>query len=85
MEAEAKKQLHEALCNEGLALPENFKEVRQEREDRLFSYGISQKEIDTQLNMELELDFRNKGDSYHTAFPGLLTWSYGTVEKDGTK
>lgn len=81
MEAGAKEQLFDALCNEGLALPENFEEIRQEREDRLLSYGIRQKEIDAQLDMEVELDFRNKGDSYYTAFPGLLTWSYRTVKK----
>ena len=77
-----KKQLHEALCNEGLALPEQSEEMKTQWRDRLLNYGISAKEIENQMSLELELDFRNKGDSYHTVFPGLLAWSYGTVDRD---
>jgi len=82
MEPQTRKRLHEALSNEGLASPENFEEKKTQWRDRLLSHGISAEEIETQLSLELELDFRNRGESYHTIFPGLLTWSYGTVEKD---
>ncbi len=81
MEAGEKKRLHEAICNEGLALPEDHPEHMQEQVDRLLGHGVSREEIDSQMALETELDFRNKGDTYHTAFPGLMTWSYGTVEK----
>jgi SAM-dependent methyltransferase len=77
MDSEKRKHLHETLCNEGLALPEDF-EGRRWR-DRLKGYGISDEKIQTQLANELQLDFRNRGETYHTLFPGLLTWSYGTV------
>ena len=85
MEPQKKKELHEALCNEGLALREQSEEMKTQWRDRLSSHGISTEEIETQMSFELELDFRNKGESYHTVFPGLLTWSYGTVEKDDIK
>ena len=85
MEPQKKKQLHEALCNEGLALPENFEDTKKQWRDRLSSHGISAKEIETQMSLELKLDFRNKGQSYHTVFPGMLTWSYGTVDKEDIK
>jgi len=81
MEAGEKKSLHEAMCNEGLALLEDYEQNMQKQVDRLLSHGVSREEIDVQMEMEIELDFRNKGDSYHTAFPGLMTCSYGTVDK----
>ena len=81
MEEGEKKRIHKALCDEGLALPENFGKIRQERVDRLLSYGISREVIDLQLDLETELDFRHKGDTYHTVVAGLKTWSYGTVDK----
>jgi len=82
MDDQKKKQLHEAFCNEGLALPEEFEKKKTQWQDRLFSHGVSLEEIEAQMSLELELDFRNKGENYHTVFPGLLTWSYGTVDKD---
>ena len=81
MEPQTRKRLHEALCNEGLALPEQFEERKIQLRDKLLSHGISAEEIETLMSFELELDFRNKGESYHTVFPGLMTWSYGTVKK----
>ena len=65
-------------------MPENFEDTKKQWRDRLSSHGISAEEIETQMSLELKLDFRNKGQSYHTVFPGMLTWSYGTVDKDDT-
>lgn len=81
METEKKKRLHEALCKEGLALPEDFDDRKQAWIDRLSGYGVSREDIERQLANELEMDFRHRGQEYYTAFPGLMTWSYGTVVK----
>lgn len=81
MEVKERSQLHELLCKEGLALPEDFEAKKQEWIDRLTGYGVSREDIDSQMAIELEMDFRHRGQDYFTAFPGLLTWSYGTVVK----
>jgi len=83
-EPEQKKRLHEALSNEGLGLPENYEEIKTSIRNRLLSYGISPEIVDAQMGFEVKLDFRHKGKNYHTVFPGLMTWSYGTVEKELT-
>jgi hypothetical protein len=81
MEAGERNRIHRALCREGLALREDFEDRKQEWIDRLLGYGISREEINAQMALELELDFRNRGRDYYTVCPGLMTWSYGTVEK----
>ena len=81
MDEQKKKRIFEALCKEGLALPENFKEIKKQWQERLLSHGVSSEDIEKQMAFELKLDFRKKGKSYHTVFPEIFTWSYGTVEK----
>ncbi len=82
MEPTQRKRLHEALTNEGLGLPENYKDVEGAWRGRLLSYGISSEIVDAQMAFEVGLDFRHKGDQYHTVFPALMSWSFGTVQKE---
>lgn len=79
MDEEKKKQIHEALCKEGLVPPEDFE--KEKLRERLLDHGISPDDIEKQISIEVKMDFRNKGKNYHALFPGVLTWSYGTVEK----
>ncbi|MDY7011673.1 MAG: hypothetical protein SVV80_13130 [Planctomycetota bacterium] len=44
-------------------------------------YGISHEAADKEIQRELDRDFLHKGRDYHTVWPGLLTFSYGTVTK----
>jgi ubiquinone/menaquinone biosynthesis C-methylase UbiE len=85
MELERRKYIHKALSDEGLGLPEDFEKVRPSIRDRLLGYGIDHGIVDAQLDFEAKMDFRHKGESYHTVFPGLMTWSFGTVEKETIK
>jgi ubiquinone/menaquinone biosynthesis C-methylase UbiE len=84
MNQKQRKRLHEALSNEGLGLPENYEEIKDSNRERLLGYGISPEIVDAQLAFEVAMDFRHKGEGYHTVFPGLMTWSYGTVQKTAT-
>lgn len=81
MEEEERNRLHELLCKEGLALPDDFEAKKQDWIDRLAGYGVNREDITTQITNEIEMDFQNRGQEYFTAFPGLMTWSYGTVVK----
>jgi ubiquinone/menaquinone biosynthesis C-methylase UbiE len=82
MKEPEKTQTFEALCKEGLALPENVGKIKGKWRDRLLGHGVRPEDAERHINNELELDFRNKGKNYHTVFPAVLTWSYGTVEKN---
>jgi ubiquinone/menaquinone biosynthesis C-methylase UbiE len=81
MDSEEKKKVFEALCISGLALPENFKEKQTEMREKFLSYGISPEDIERQFENEEQMDFRHNGLSYHTMYPELATWAYGTVVK----
>jgi ubiquinone/menaquinone biosynthesis C-methylase UbiE len=76
-----KGRIFSALCKEGLALPENFPELKGKTRERLLGYGVRPEDVETQLDYEEKMDFRHKGMEYHTMFPQVFTWSYGTVEK----
>jgi len=43
------------------------------------NYGISEQDADTEIARELEEDFLQKGQRYHTVYADLLTWSFGVV------
>ncbi len=81
MDLEEKKRVFEALCLSGLALPENFKEKQPEAREKFLGHGIKPEDIEKQFDNEEKTDFRHKGMNYHTMYPELSAWSYGTVEK----
>jgi ubiquinone/menaquinone biosynthesis C-methylase UbiE len=76
-----KAQIFEALCISGLALPENYPAGRAQVRERLLGYGIAPEEIAKVLEFEEKMDFRHKGKGYHTLYPELAAWAYGTVVK----
>jgi SAM-dependent methyltransferase len=79
---EAEKEvIFKALCQSGFALPENFKEERVGKRKFLLEHGVSPEDIDNIFASEVVWDFKNKGKTYHTLYPEMLTWSYGTVKK----
>ena len=43
------------------------------------SFGISESDAETEINREVNEDFLNKGQEYHTVYTTLLTWSFGVV------
>jgi hypothetical protein len=81
MDRQEKEKIFEALCISGLALPENFKEMQPDMRKKFLVLGITPEDIEKQFANEEKMDFRHKGLSYHTMYPELAAWSYGTVEK----
>jgi SAM-dependent methyltransferase len=79
---EAEKEvIFEALCQSGFALPENYEEERVGKREFLLEHGVRPEDIDNIFASEVAWDFKNKGKTYHTLYPEVLTWSYGTVKK----
>jgi len=76
-----KEMIFEAFCLSGLSLPENFKEKQPQAREKFLGYGITPEDIDKQFENEEKMDFRHQGMNYHTMYPELITWAYGTVEK----
>jgi len=78
MEQQEKDRVFQALCISGLALPENYRAGRAKVRERLLGYGIAPEDIDIVLEFEEKMDFRHHGMEYHTMYPELAVWSYGT-------
>ncbi|MBN1919561.1 MAG: class I SAM-dependent methyltransferase [Verrucomicrobia bacterium] len=74
-----KERLFSAICNDGLGnLPSDDEGIRKWKQ-LLLDRGASEAEAEAEIRREIERDFGHKGRSYHTAYPGLLTFSFGTV------
>jgi hypothetical protein len=43
------------------------------------NYGIPEEDAEAEISREIEEDFLHRGQSYHTVFASLLTWSFGVV------
>ena len=71
-----KKRLFSALRNEGIGAP-----VDEGWQKSMLEHGISPDDIKAVKSLILEEDFANKGLNYHTVFPGMMIWSFGTVSK----
>jgi ubiquinone/menaquinone biosynthesis C-methylase UbiE len=76
-----KEKLFEAFCTSGLALPDDFQAERPKIREYLLGHGVLPEDIETCFASQVEMDFKNRGKTYHTLYPELATWSYGTVEK----
>jgi len=79
MDSDYKKSLFKAICDEGYGQPRPDDEQRERWKANLMSYGISEHDADTEIAREIEEDFLNKGQEYHTVYTSLLTWSFGVV------
>ena len=81
LDSEYKHKLFKAICDEGYGQPQPDEEQKARWKTNLMGYGISEQAAEDEINRELEEDFLNKGAQYHTVYPTLLTWSFGTVKK----
>lgn len=74
-----KVRLFEAICDEGYGQPRPSDEQRARWKANLISFGISEQDAEAEIERELDEDFLNKGQEYHTVYASLLTWSFGVV------
>lgn len=83
MDSEEKETLFRALCNDGLAASVPDSATRERWIESMTRYGISRADAEHEIERELSRDFANLGGQYHVVYTGLLTFSYGTVRKNG--
>jgi len=81
LDTDYKQRLFKAICDEGYGQPKPNEEQRERWKANIMSHGISEKDAEAEITRELEEDFLNKGDRYHTVYASLLTWSFGVVEQ----
>lgn len=79
MDTDSKNTLFKAICDEGYGQPIPDDEQRKRWKANLMSWGISEHAADAEIARELEEDFLNKGQQYHTVYASLLTWCFGVV------
>jgi len=79
LDTDAKIKLYKAICAEGYGQPRPTDEQRARWKSNLMDFGISEAAAEAEIIRELEEDFLNKGQGYHTVFTSLLTWCFGVV------
>lgn len=78
-----KEALFQAMCSEGLGYqPSDEAEIARWRR-ALIERGVSANAADMEIARELRRDFLHHGRNYHTVSASVLTFSFGTVEKQG--
>lgn len=82
LDTDEKKARYRSMCDEGFGhLPTDEEGIARWRR-RLVDWGVADEDARREIERELDRDFAHKGEEYHTAFPGLLTFSYGRVPCD---
>jgi ubiquinone/menaquinone biosynthesis C-methylase UbiE len=81
IESEYDETVFRGMCDEGLGIEKPTDEQRAKWKAYLIKYGVSDEEAEKEIERELAWDFREKGRGYHTVFPSVLSFSFGTVEK----
>jgi len=81
IETEYSEAVFRAMCEQGLDPRISTDEQRAKLKAFLVKYGISEEDAEKEIERELAWDFREKGREYHTVYPMLLSFSFGTVEK----
>lgn len=79
LDTDYKNRLFKAICDEGYGQPRPDDEQRARWKANLISFGISESDAETEIDREVNEDFLNKGQEYHTVYTTLLTWSFGVV------
>ncbi|MBN1261761.1 MAG: class I SAM-dependent methyltransferase [Anaerolineae bacterium] len=79
LDTDDQRKIFKAICDEGYGQPRPSDEQREKWKANLMSYGISEQDAEAEIARELDEDFLNKGQQYHTVYVGLLTWSFGIV------
>ena len=81
IETEYDEAVFRAMCEQGLDPGISTDEQRAKMKAFLTKYGVSEEDADREIERDLAWDFREKGRKYHTVYPMLLSFSFGTVEK----
>lgn len=73
--------LFEAICHEGYGPSAPPDELREKSLAHLTRFGIPPEEARQEIEREIARDFAARGRDFHTVYPGLMSWSFGTVER----
>lgn len=75
------KAVFRGICEEGLGQKEPDDEQRAKWKAWLMKYGVSDEAAEAEIERALSWNFAERGREYHTAYPSLMSFSFGTVEK----
>jgi ubiquinone/menaquinone biosynthesis C-methylase UbiE len=78
-----KERLFRAICDGGLGVVPTDDESFAKTVAAFAACGISEAEATAELRREIANDYRNRGRDYHIVQPGLMTISFGKVDRSG--
>ncbi len=81
IEGEYDEAVFRGICDEGLGPKERNEEERAKLKAFYLQHGVSEEDAENDMDRELAWNFREKGREYHTAYPSLMSFSFGTVDK----
>jgi SAM-dependent methyltransferase len=77
-----KERVFQAICDDGLAGPEGEEAYRRVLA-ALIARGAPEEVAAAELRREMANDYRHRGRECHIVQPGLMTISFGTVDRPG--
>ncbi len=83
VETEYQEAMFEAICSDGYGPKPLTDEERATTKAFMVKYGVTEEDAEREIDREQAIHFRRDGRSYGTAYPSLLTFSFGTVDKAG--
>jgi len=84
IDSEYKETLLKAICDEGYGVSEPTDEQRAKWKANMVKYGISDEDAEAEIDRELAYRFLERGCEYHIVYAGLLSFSFGSVDKGNT-
>jgi SAM-dependent methyltransferase len=76
-----KERVFQAICDDGLGVTPTDEAAFAEWVAAMAARGVSKDAAAAELRREIANDYRRRGRDYHVVQPGLMTISFGTVDR----
>lgn len=82
IETEYQEAVFQAICDDGYGPKTASADERTRWKDFMVKYGVPEEDADREIDRELAQEFRARGQEYHTAYTGVMSFSFGWVDED---
>ncbi len=81
IEGDYAEAIFKAICEDGLGQEKPTEEQRAKWKAYMLKHGVSEEAAEREMDRVDSEDFLHRGRDFHTVYPSLLSFSFGTVDK----